>query len=238
MTRFCYCTKVLQGKEDAVRSHWADKEKERSKDADDIGEGFWDALGMTGFESWLQGSEFYIHCLEGKSLDGIFSGLREQIQAGHPCALKLQAFYQDALGKDYSNPAVQPSIELLLDISVPKATSNFIKKGYAYPLLPDQEENHRKFCQESMGNQRKRHETFMRVFGVSRLTTWIQQGYIVVYSERQDLPGVSMDRLKKGEDCQEWNEVAEALITHTGLSYEELSPNVEWLTRASFDLHI
>lgn len=40
----------------------------------------------------------------------------------------------------------------------------------------------------------------------------------------------SEERYAKGKNSPEWQDVSKVLIDHTGLAYENLSPNVEWLT--------
>ncbi len=237
MPRYCYYSVILQGKQDAVRDHWFKKKIDHNKATQESETQFWNALRMTGFESWLQtSSNLMIHCLEGESWEQIFKGLREQIRAGNSVASKLHAFYKEVLGKDYSLQETEPKIEKLFDIELAPFVPGNIKKGFVYPLLPDKEQEHRKFRSESMGLKRSRHEASMRAFGVSRLSTWLQSTpegkYIVVYSERQaNCPKTPEERLARGNESQEWQEIAVELMDHTGLSYQDLSPDVVWLTQ-------
>lgn len=238
MARFCYCSKILPGKETVVKKHWEKNKEKAGPNSEKYEEEFWEAIGMTGFESWLQETSegsFYIHCLEGQSLERIFTELPRQIGKKNPCALKLQSFYQEALGKDYRDSQSKPQIEPAFDLSLPQKKETLEKKGFVYPLLLEKESDYRKFCQESMGSKRRRHEAFMEAFDVFRLSTWIQtieeKRYIVVYSERKEFIGTPEVRLARGEECLEWLEIAQNLREFTGLSYLELSPDVIWLTR-------
>ncbi len=236
MSRFCYCSKILPGKSDVIRAHWKNKPI-RSPETARAEESFWDHMKMTGFEAWLQPTpkgDFLIHCLEGESLQGIFKGLREQIVSKNPVALTLQSYYRDVLGKDYSMRDIEPSIEALLDVSLP-CSSPIVKKGFMYPILPEKVEAHKKFRNDSNRDRRTRHEASMRAFGVSRLTQWLQTTptgtYCVVYTERLPNSEPSAEkRLEQGKNSPEWQEIAAILMDHTGLSYNELSPQVEWLT--------
>lgn len=238
MGRWCYCSKVLPGKTDLIREHWKNKAIQGDLYNQEDEEKFWKHLGMTGFDCWLQATakgDFIIHCLEGVSLGQIFKGLREQIASGNPIALKLQNFYLTVLGKDYILLKAEPSIEALLDISLPTSTDS-IKRAFLYPLLPHKEEEHRHFRQQAMGEKRGRHEAMMRAFGVTRLTSWLQtisnEKCIIVYTERHiNTPQNSTSRLKQGQDSPEWQEIACDLSNHTGLKMDELSPDVEWLTQ-------
>lgn len=238
MGRWCYCSQVLPGKMDDIREHWKGKAAQQAVYSQEDEAEYWERLKMTGFESWLQSTphgNFIIHCLEGESLSQIFRGLREQITARNPIALKVRNFYFMVLGKDYTLPEVEPRIETLLDISLPTVT-DCIKRAFIYPLLPHKEEEHRHFREEAMGEKKRRHEAMMRAFGVSHLSTWLQttpQGkYIVVYTERHvNTPESSTSRLKQGEGSAEWREIASSLMSHTGLNLDELSPDVEWLTQ-------
>lgn len=234
MKRFCYCSQILPGKRDLVKDHWqsdaSNREIIQEKD-------FWECLKMTGFENWLQPTpegDFLIHCVEGTSLRQIFKRLRKQISSGNRNALGLQKFYQNVLGKDYSLPEVEPQLESLLNLSLP-ISSSYIKRSFLYPLLSQEEEAHRHFSHEAMCEKRERHEAMMRVFGVSQLSTWLQttskEKYIVVYTERHhNTPATSQSRLEQGQGSDAWKEIATILMRHTGLTLDELSPAVEWLT--------
>ena len=123
----------------------------------------------------------------------------------------------------------------MVDISL-SSSSNFIKRGFFYPLLPGKEKEHRQFRQEAMGQKRGRHEAMMHAFGVSHLSTWLQKvenyQYIVVYTERRaDTPSTHGERLRQGEGFTEWQEISAILMSHTGLRLDELSPDTEWLTQ-------
>ncbi len=198
---------------------------------------FWNYLGMTGFDSWLQQTlqgDYMVHCLEGESLNKIFKDLRELIAKGNPFAVKLQNFYRNVLGKDYELPESEPHIESMLDIVLP-VSEKVIKKCFFFPLLPGKEEEHRLFRKESMGEKKKRHEASMRAFGVSHLSTWLQSSpegkYIVVYSERNiNTPATPAARLNQAKGSSEWQEISSILSDHTGLKPDDLSPDSEWLT--------
>jgi hypothetical protein len=217
----------LPGKSDLVREYWK-KKAEHTKEE----QKFWQSLKMTSFDSWLQSTpqgDFMIHCLEGESLQQIFKGLREQIVAANPIAVKLQKFYQEVLGKDYSLPDAEPRLENLQNTSLP-VSRNYIKRAFFAPLLPGKEEAHRQFRKDAMGAKKERHEASLRSFGVFHLSVWLQTTpsakYLVVYTERDP------STREQKQNSPEWKEIAAILMDHTGLSFEEISPNVEWLTQS------
>ncbi len=141
MTRTCYCTKILPGKQETILQHWIGK-----KSTTDEKEQFWRDLKMTGFECWIQpSSNLMIHCLEGESKENILKGLREQIRKVHPIATGLNAYYLEVLGMDYSLAETEPKVESLFDIELSPFTPGSIKRAFVYPLLPNKEEEHRKF---------------------------------------------------------------------------------------------
>jgi len=238
MPRFCYVSKILPGKSDTIRNHWKTKLEDNTaqKEAEDAD--FWKELKMTGFESFLQPTpvgDFMIHCLEGESLEKIFEGLRKQITANNKIALNLANFYQNTLGKDYQKPEAEPEIEFLLDVHVPTNLPQ-VKKAFFYPILADKVEAHRQFRKDSNGEKKMRHEASMKAFNVSHLSVWLQkvghEYYSVVYTERRpDSQCDAAKRLERGMNSPEWQEIAKTLQEHTGLSHNELSPNVEWLTQ-------
>lgn len=232
MHRFCYRSQVLPGKVQAVRDHWSTKPKTAERQHQEIV--FWQHLKMTGFNSWLQqtpAGDFLIHCLEGESLPQIFKGLRETIAASDPVALGLQHFYLDVLGKDYASPATEPNIELLMDIAISTASPTSVKRGFFFPLLPHKEHEHRRFRRDAMGSEKHRHKASMEAFGVSHLSCWLQNTFqgkvIVVYSEAQE----SLASTQSGRNSDAWKEISAILREHTGLTQEQLNPDVEWLTK-------
>ncbi|MGE0383065.1 MAG: hypothetical protein AB7O90_19725 [Hyphomicrobium sp.] len=178
---------------------------------------------MTGFEAWLQG-ERLIHCLEGGSAQRIFSGLRDQIAHKNPIALKLQAFYQEVLGKDYSLPSVTPTIECLADLTRPGGATQ-LKRGRCFPLLADKVEAHRAF---SAAGDRE----WLEPFGITRYTQWLQKSdeghFLIVYTEHDRLLGP--DRLKEAGAYPAWRRASSLFSHHTGLPEDQLSPDIEWLT--------
>ena len=227
MGRFCYCSKVLPQKSEVIRTRKAHKESHPEEE-----DTFWSALNMTGFSSWLQPTpegDYMIHCLEGESLEGIFKGLREQIQKEHPIAMNLHAHYLDVLGKDYSLYSAEPQIECLLDMKLPTSKKPAHTKGFLYPLLPHKEESHRKFREESNKEKKGRHMASLAAFGVTRLTSWLQTTnhgkYIICYSER-DHEG---ERCQQGLESPDWQEISQLLQDQTGLTQQDLSPLVERL---------
>jgi len=172
-------------------------------------------------------------------LQRIFQGLRNQISARNPMALKLQAFYLEVLGKDYSSVKAEPQIEQIFDLQLsnPLQTSSqsgkIIKRGLVYPLLAHQEQAHRLFRKEAMGAKRARYEASIGAFGIFHASTWLQttsqgpQGkWIVFYSEGQaNLPKEALQ-----EGSPQWQEISKELMAHTGVSYAALTPDIEWLT--------
>lgn len=170
---------------------------------------------MTGFEAWLQGDRL-IHCLEGASLKGIFRGLREQIAKGDPIALRIHAFYQEVIGKDYRDPATEPKIECLVDTARPGGKV-VEKRGRCFSLRPEKEEAAREFNRTD----------WLHLFGITRYTKWLQQTpegpMLVIYTEH-DRP------TSKVPESPLWEEVAEVFSDHTGLARNELVPSLERLT--------
>ncbi len=239
MNRFCYCSKILPGKSNAVRQHWENKHAQRDDKMIQADIEFWNYIQLSGFDSWLQPTpqgDYMIHCLEGESLSTIFERLREQIQDKNSVALKLHKFYLDVLGKDYANPQSEPQIENIFDITLPSPSDGFIKRGFFYPLLNHKEKEHRHFRKEAMGEKKGRHEASMKAFNVSKLTVWLQtvqdKKFLVVYSERaKNTPETSAKRLEMGKNSEAWQEIAATLADHTGLDLSQLSPDVEWLTQ-------
>ncbi len=229
MERFCYCSKVLPQKSDHIKNRNALR-KSRQEEENALRK----IVGLTRFSSWLQKTaegDFMIHCLEGASLESMFTRLREQIQLGNPNALGLHAFYLDVLGKDYSLYSAEPQVECLLDMKLPLERKPITAKGFIYPLLPHMEEEHRKFRQESNGEKRGEHVAYLAELGVRRLTSWLQTTphgkYIVTYTEKEFR---EKDLCKEGHNSPEWQQIYDCIQEQTGLSKEALTPDLEQLS--------
>lgn len=231
MSRFLYVSPVVPGKTKEVRYHYQKEENEEERDA------FWKQLGMTDFDCWLQhhhGLDYLVHCLEGESLERIFRGLRNEIARGNPIAKKLHAYYLNVLGKDYSSPKVIPDIELVFDMEFPiEEGKECYQRGFMFPLLPDQVHAHKEHCQLMMDGERSVIQDSCTTFGLARMTKWIQRTlvcyYIVVYQETTFHPAETPKRDGLMTASNSYQTISKSLMSHTGLSYENLSPNMEWL---------
>lgn len=239
MPRYCYCSKILPGKNETVRAHWAARKAAHLDEVyREAEKKIWDDIQMVGFESWLQTTrhgDFMINCLEGNSLIGLFQGLTNQIAAGNFIAVDLHAFYLEVLGVDYRNPNLEPQLDCTLDIDFSSPDTPGTKRSFICPLLPNKEEEHRNFMADAMGSKRADPEAVMKTFGISRLTSWIQSTeegkYVVTYAEYENKLENRSKIKPKGENSPEWQSISRELMSHTGLSAEELIPNIEWLTK-------
>ncbi|MCH9624930.1 MAG: hypothetical protein S4CHLAM123_00920 [Chlamydiales bacterium] len=225
MGRYCYFSRVLPGKTDAVCAHWKNKARP-TPEIEAAEEAFWDHLKMTSFNSWLQPTaegDCIVHCLEGESLQQIFQGLREQISVGNPIALKLHAFYLDVLGKDYRQPEVEPALESLCHLSL-SCASPILKRGFFYPLLPHMEQEHRHFCKEVMNTQQAQYRAWMKDLGLVHLSTWLQStpegNFLIAYTEKETSAALH------GESSQE---VIATLLRQADWPQDELYLEVEQL---------
>lgn len=85
-----------------------------------------------------------------------------------------------------------------------------------------------------MGEKKALHIASLEPFGVYRLTCWLQTTpygkYIVAYSERKAFIGTAVERIIRGRNSAAWQEISAELMDQTGLSMQELSPDVLWLT--------
>lgn len=233
MGRFCYRSKILPGKKERVRQHW--REKDEAEGDEEL---FWQALTMTGFASYLQSTaagDFMIHCLEGESLPRIFAGLRDQIRKKNPIALNLQKFYLEVLGKDYALEASEPKIECLSDRALHETADNTMRRVFFLPLRPEKLDAHRAFRQDAQGKNSKKHDALMDAFGTLRHIVFLQHDetgpVLIIDSDRKvNSARDAKERLALGDKAAaEWQEVAAIMMDHTGLSYNELSPDVECL---------
>jgi hypothetical protein len=239
MPRYCYCSKILPGKNEIVRAHWAARKAAHKDEVyREAEKKIWDDIQMVGFESWLQQTrqgDYMINCLEGNSLKGLFQGLTSQIAAGNFIAVGLHAFYIEVLGVDYLNANLEPQLDSTLDVSFPSSDEPGTKRSFICPLLPHKEEEHRNFMANAMSNKRVDLEAAMKTFGISRLTSWIQiteeRKYVVTYAEYEKRLENRSKIKPKGENSPEWQSISLELMSHTGLSAEELIPNIEWLTK-------
>ncbi len=242
MPRYVYASQILPGKADLVTQVY--RQKREHPELVQEGDGFRQAIGLTGWDSWIHHShrgDFFIHGLECNDLEELFTNLQQQIHEGHPRALWLKDFYLDILGKDYSHPSATPEVEPVLNLDIPGELNQqrpIVSRGFVYPLLPTKVNEHREFCRQCAGEHRMRVQDSCQQFGIVKHQKYIQktphQDYVVIYQEKVAwTPEEEKQVSEKAEQNPSWRWVSDVLRKHTGLKQEQLNPRVEPLCRTT-----
>ncbi len=244
MAIFAYASPILPGRTPLVRERYKQKIAEESLpqvDAERIR--FWGLLGLKGWSCFLQRlreRDYFIHCLEGDSLESIIGNLRELIEQGHPFAIGLHDFYREALGKDYLDPDSMPCMEQIFNLELPQEGDHRLpchKRAFIYPLLSNQREEQKRYsAQAKEGGGAKE---FFASYRVRRMAKWIQTlGHmeVIVYYQEMELPShqVALRHLALRE-APWYKRATDELIAQTGLTFEELTPHLEQLSFSDAD---
>ncbi|MDP1835170.1 MAG: hypothetical protein Q8K75_04490 [Chlamydiales bacterium] len=240
MPRFVYASPILPGKSELVRHVYAHMKEHPELDRDT--QQFNQLVGLDSWQSWLQKTpsrDYFIHAMEAKSVEDLFNKLQEQILPGHPRAQWLRDFYLDILGKDYAHYSAMPDIELLIDIDIPimhADQSEIQSRAFVWPIRPNRLHDHREFCRQCAGEYRYRVHDALRQFGITKSVRYLQktshQDYLVVYQELLvRTPELEVQMRKADQSNPSWLWLSSVLSAHTGLTSEQLTPQVTSLTR-------
>ncbi|MBS0653516.1 MAG: hypothetical protein JSR39_08360 [Verrucomicrobia bacterium] len=96
---FVFATPIEDGKKEIVMGSDIFNSKEEAH--------FFQSIGISDCRRWVQSvqdQDFLIHLLKGADLDLSFELLQSRISKGDPIANRINAFYNDVLGLDPSDP--------------------------------------------------------------------------------------------------------------------------------------
>lgn len=240
MPRFLYASPILPGKTELVRQVYAQKREhpEFEKNAPSFNA----LIGLDSWQSWLQctpNRDYFIHAIETRDLEEMFSKLQDQIQAGHSQAQWIRDFYLDVFGKDYSHSSAVPEIEPLIQLDIPMPEieqGDIYSRGFVYPLRPNKVQDHREFSRQAQGEYRMRIEDACRQFQITKTNRFLHktphQDYVVIYQEYVPFtPEQELQAQKIRKTNPSWLWLSDILMAHTGLTIDQLEPKVEPLTR-------
>lgn len=239
MPKFVYASPVLPGKTHLIEQVYAYKTEH--PDRDDSSLTFNELIGLDGWQAWLQRTstrDFFIHGIETRNIEELFSRLQDQIQLGHPKAQWLRDFYLDVFGKDFSHPTATPDLESLISVDVPNNSSlpgHVYTRGFVFPIRPNKAFDHREFSRQCMGEFRFRVLDTCNQFGITKLTHYLQktphQDYLVCYEERAVLTPEEEHKLaQKRSTNPSWQWFSSVLSAHTGVAVQNLEPKIIALT--------
>jgi hypothetical protein len=239
MPKFVYASPVLPGKTHLIEQVYA--YKAAHPDQDSTSRDLNSAIGLEGCQAWLQRTstrDFFIHGIETRNLEELFSRLQEQIHIGQSKAQWLRDFYLDIFGKDYSHPTATPDLEQLISIDNPSGTiaqPHAFTRGFVFPVRPNKVHDHREFSRQCMGEYRFRLLDTCRQFGITKLVHYLQktphQDYLVCYEERDVLTPEQEQKLTAARATSpSWQWFSSVLSAHTGVSVQNLEPRIEPLT--------
>ena len=231
MPRFVYASPVRPGKSAVIRQVYAKKRTQGDFEPGD--KPFWEPLEMTGWNCWLQIDKphnWFIHCLEGRSLVSIFAGLRQQIAKGDAYALWLRQFYLEVLGKDYKDLGIEPQLTRIFDFET-GIQGDLVGRGFVLPLLTGQASSQVEYCQMCMYDPE--YKDVLCHFGIARLTKFLQQTpageLLIVYQEieREKLSQLTV-LSQQSAHHPAWLRTEAQMIADTGKPWR--APELEYLT--------
>jgi len=249
MSRFVFVNSILPGKTEKVKEIFKEikdnvdhrQELQDRADAHNI-------MGISLLNAWVQHTpkgDLLIQCYEGSSPEIVLGVLRAGIEAKAPLALRERDFHLAVTGEDFSDPASTPKITEVMSLEFPanrwKSDKHF-SIGFAHPLLKGKTEAHEKFCAQEKGKDFEKISKLLKSYDITTFIKFIQktpeQDYIVYYCE---FPERVYERVFNSSDkhlraenkdlaySEEWKWIAKTLQEHTGLTAEQLFPDIESL---------
>lgn len=205
-------------------------------------------IGIFKYHRWIQKihhDEFLIHQIESNDIPSSFHKLRELINSKDRIATELYQLYQDSLGVDLLEQHLIPNnkeLTELITMGIQNENGALIKEYcFVYPIQPSKKQKLIDLYDDKILSKTYRDlndyteqvRSIYRSRGVSKNQLWIQEGkdgsFIVVYQEITGPVSEARDTYLNVRD----NELAAFLAVEfsdiTGLSFEELLPNLESL---------
>lgn len=239
MPKFVYASPLIAEKSSVVRYVYRQKRENPQMVGDETS--FRLALGLEGWQAWLQKTpqgDFFVHYLETDQLDKVFTRIHTLIQQEYPKALWLRDFYLEVLGRDYSDPSAAPTLLQLADMEAAGPfpdRGEIVSQGYLLPLLPKKIDAYREFCRQIMGEHRGRYQESLYHLHITKTSLYLQRSlahdHIIVYREKILLPQEYARRpheVRAANPSYQW--VSNQLMNLTGLAFDQLEPNLEYLT--------
>ncbi|MBA2727626.1 MAG: hypothetical protein H0U49_05575 [Parachlamydiaceae bacterium] len=235
-----FMTPILPGKAGLLR--------ESAFSIDDKAQ-FFSKLGISKYHRWIQNiynEHFLIHLVKSKDINAAFNRLKEEISKNDNIAKELRKLYLECLEVDLLGPHFIPKtkeLTKLISMGVENENGAMVKEYcFVYPILPpkkqkmidlyDDEKLIKKYG-DMLDDYKEQVNNIYRFRGVSKNQLWIQEtgsrSFLVIY---QEITGPVTDARDKYLNVRD-NELAMFLAQEfseiTGLSFEELLPNLESL---------
>jgi len=183
----------------------------------------------------IQNQDFLIHLFKENDQKKILELLREKISQGDSTALKLEHIYKEALDIDLvQNNFIPKSYELTETLCVPVEDPALPIKDFciAYPILSSKKEKLLKMFQNKSEYYSQQVQDIWRSRGVLKMQFWIQELnnklFLLMFQELSgDQTAPKKKFLESKEDDSFTTAREKEFAEITGLSYEELWPNLE-----------
>lgn len=197
-------------------------------------------LGISNYYRWIQkihNQDFLIHFIKGKRAQKFFQIIQEKIEENDPIAIKLNEIYFDALHIDLKEGSFLPDLYELtevLDMGIEQEEESLIKEYcFIYPILPHKKEKILKMYQDVAEYHDEQIQDIYRYRGISKIRFWIQetdgQSFLVVYQEIIGPVNEARKKFLSSKNEELSHAKTKEFVDVTGLSYEELLPQLESL---------
>lgn len=230
---------VLPGKDAFVRQYFAERRVEAIHRGI-VGEETVNVLvrGTLGRCAWLQhlnGQNYILHWTEKEEIATVCQYASEQMLRGDPDAIRMSVFYREVLGIDIRTPHFLPQTDCVAAVHLPfnhNLETECVSLAFAYPLQSAKTEEHKAFCRHIFEEQNATLSQYFQSLGIIRFMKFVQHlpiGDFIVYGQEVAVSCLDTISTNYRNLISEGplKGVATALVDHTGLCLEDLSPDVE-----------
>lgn len=193
-------------------------------------------LKIESWDLWLQegpkNNSFCIHLIHVENPSYFIASFKKAILQKNSYALFLDSLFRKHLSSSYSliNPSLTTEKVLDLDID-PNCISVSHDFCYVLPLLPDQIENHKKYCHLAMNEKKEQTIAVCKSFKMIFMKKWIQDSrYVVYYQKMRGAPDEARSSFLALKDNPKALLGTQTLREQTGLAFKDLCPKVRCIS--------
>ncbi len=199
---------------------------------------FQQALEIERWQIWIQNGpaqeHFCIQAIECQNPLTFFMAFKHQVEDQNRYALWLHHLFQTFFGAEYSFFQPTLKIEQVLHLPIDQHMSKEYDFCYMLPLLSHKIDDHKEYCRAAMNEKREPTIKACQAFGMIEMTKWIQQSndrnYVLYYQKMRQPIETSRQAFLALKDQPKALQATQTLREQTGLTFEELSPEIRCLS--------
>lgn len=239
MNRYLWCAPIKPGMKQVITEEWTNTILNTIDPAwVEAREEVHDRCGVREVNAWIQhrpNEDLILFYWDTENWEQMWSEFRKLLAEKNLFAIAAQKGFLELLGVDLSKKNAIPEPEVIAQYEWGKLPANqIVRIAHAYPILEGREESQREFSLSCNQKNRDRFQKLCHKLGLTSLSrSFVKSGPTTYYMVYQECDLNSWNRLQEflhGSSLNEGNEwLWEPLLENTGISREELIPELEWL---------